>query len=129
MRAIAEAVLALAPQPEGFTVTELAAKVRERQPAKASPYATRLAAYDLIKLQSKRLVERIDNTRRYRLPPAGFRTLAGGDSAREWPVPASRGSVDRQSRCIPSTSAMLTSNAKCIAHLKRLRSPLESPTL
>lgn len=77
MRAIAEAVLALAPQPEGFTVTELAAKLRERQPANASPYATRLAAYDLMKLRGKRLVERIDNTRRYRLPPAGFRTLAG----------------------------------------------------
>ena len=50
MRAVAEAVLALAPQPEGFTVTEIAGKVRERQPAKASPYATRLATYDLIKL-------------------------------------------------------------------------------
>ena len=50
MRAVAEAVLALAPQPEGFTVTEIAGKVRERQPAKASPYATRLATYNLIKL-------------------------------------------------------------------------------
>jgi DNA-binding transcriptional ArsR family regulator len=77
MRNIGEAVLALAPKPGGFTVAELAAKVRELLPANEFDYTPRHASYDLSKLRGKALVERIDNTRRYRTPPAGIRILAG----------------------------------------------------
>jgi len=58
-------------------VTEIAGKVRGRQPAKASPYATRLDHLRSDKPAGQASVERIDNTRRYRLPPAGFQTVAG----------------------------------------------------
>ena len=77
MRAISEAVVALAPKPGGFTITELSAKVRELLPAGERTYLPRQASYDLAKLRGKALVERIDTTRRYRVPPQGIRILAG----------------------------------------------------
>ncbi len=77
IRTVSEAVLALAPKPNGFTVAELAAKVRDLMPAGDSTYTSRHASYDLSKLRGKILVERIDKTRRYRIPRAGIRILAG----------------------------------------------------
>jgi len=77
MRALSEAVLALAPKPGGFTVTELAAKARELLPSGELNYTPRHASYDLSKLRGKELVERIDGTRLYRAHPAGVRILAG----------------------------------------------------
>jgi hypothetical protein len=73
MRAVTQALLALAPNPQGFTITDLAAATR--RPVR-SPYTTRNAAYDLAKLRGKAFVDRIPNTRRYRTTPAAIRTLA-----------------------------------------------------
>lgn len=75
MRAVSAAVLALAPNPTGFTIAELAAQTRRLLPDQ--PYGVRHAAYDLTKLRSKALVERIGITRRYRPRTPGLRTLAG----------------------------------------------------
>jgi hypothetical protein len=63
MRAVIEAVLHLAPKPDGFTAGELAVRTGEllRQPT----YTPRHAAYDLRKLRGKGLVERVGTTRRY----------------------------------------------------------------
>jgi hypothetical protein len=63
MRAVIEAVLHLAPKPDGFTAGELAVRTGEllRQPT----YTPRHAAYDLHKLRGKGLVERVGTTRRY----------------------------------------------------------------
>jgi hypothetical protein len=77
MRAVAEAVVALAAQPEGFTSEELAWRVRERQARRSSGYGCRQAAYDLRKLRGKSLVERIPESRRYRVRRPGIRTVAG----------------------------------------------------
>jgi hypothetical protein len=77
IRTVSEALLALAPKPGGFTVAELAAKVGDILPASEATYTSRQASYDLSKLRGKQLVERIDKSRRYRLPPAGIRILAG----------------------------------------------------
>lgn len=74
MRAVSAAVLALAPNPDGFTIAELAACTHHVSPDQR--YGPRHAAYDLAKLRSKHLVERVGSTRRYRLAPAGVRTLA-----------------------------------------------------
>jgi hypothetical protein len=73
MRAVIEAVLHLAPKPDGFTAGELAVRTGEllRQPA----YAPRHAAYDLRKLRGKGLVERVGPTRCYRPTTPAIGTL------------------------------------------------------
>jgi hypothetical protein len=77
MRAVAEAVVALAVQPEGFTSEQLAQRMREMQGRTMAKYQKRQAAYDLRKLRGKSLVERIPQSRRYRVRRPGIRTLAG----------------------------------------------------
>jgi hypothetical protein len=77
MRAVAEAVLALAPAPEGFSAKDLARRVRQQQGRRIGRYGGRRAAYDLRKLRGKGLVERRPGTRRYRVRRPGIRTLAG----------------------------------------------------
>jgi hypothetical protein len=76
MRAVAQALLALAPQPGGFTSEDLAQRVREQQGRGLAQYHSRKAAYDVRKLRGKSVVQRISNTRRYRLRRPGIRTLA-----------------------------------------------------
>src|SRR5438067_13725869 len=76
LRAVVAAVLALAVRPEGFRVADVVPQVHTRAPALAGTYGPRQAAYDLKKLRAKGLLEKVDRARRYRLPPAGVRTLA-----------------------------------------------------
>lgn len=76
MRAVLEAVIALAPLPDGFSVSDLADKVRPILKASAEEYTLRQAAYDLRKLRAKGLVRRADASRRYRADPTGLRTAA-----------------------------------------------------
>jgi hypothetical protein len=77
MRAVAEALLALAPAPEGFSAAQVAARVRQQQGRKLRGYQGRKAAYDLRKLRGKAIVERLGRTRRYRLRRPGIRVLSG----------------------------------------------------
>jgi hypothetical protein len=44
--------------------------------ASDSSYDARRAAYDLRKLRGKELVSRVDDSRRYRIPPQAIRTIA-----------------------------------------------------
>ena len=76
MRAVAQAVIALAAQPEGFNAADLAERVRAQQGRAMAAYGDRKAAYDLRKFRGKSLVERIAKTRRYRVRRPGIRTLA-----------------------------------------------------
>ena len=76
MRWVAEAVLALAGLPRGFTTSELAQQVQRLGGSAASEYTPRRAAYDLKKLRGKQLVHRIGGTRRYEAPSSGLKTLA-----------------------------------------------------
>ena len=73
IRATLHAVVALAAQPGGFTVADLAAKVSTM--AGSIPYTIRQAAYDLRKLRGKELVDKPGRTRRYHVPPAAVRTI------------------------------------------------------
>ena len=83
IQAVSRAALALAAKPEGFTVKELAEKTRQLYPDDAAEYTQRQAAYDLMKLRGKKLVERIRKTRYYRIKSAGIRILAGLLTLRE----------------------------------------------
>jgi hypothetical protein len=76
LRAVVAAVLALAVLPTGFRVTDLVTQVHCRAPDLSASYGPRQAAYDLKKLRAKGIVEKVEGTRRYHLPPAGVRTLA-----------------------------------------------------
>jgi hypothetical protein len=83
IQAVSKAVLALAAKPQGFTVRELAEKTRQLHPVDAAHYTHRQAAYDLMKLRGKKLVERIRKTRCYRIKSAGIRILVGLLTLRE----------------------------------------------
>jgi hypothetical protein len=76
-RMVAQAVVALAPQPGGFTAADLAQRIHDQNGPAAADYTPRRAAYDLRKLRGKQIVDHVDRTRRYRTHPAGVRTLAG----------------------------------------------------
>lgn len=73
-RAVMEAVLALSPNPRGFTASELAAKVRPL--LGDDTYSPSRAAYDLRKLRSKGLVEKLPRSRRYAADASGLRAMA-----------------------------------------------------
>jgi len=76
MRAVIEAVIALAPVPRGFRSSDVAAKVRAITGANESEYTARKAAYDLKKLRGKNLVRRIGRSRRYETVPEGLQAMA-----------------------------------------------------
>ena len=58
-------------------MAELAERVRPLLPNNRPTYASRHASYELSKLRGKALVEWVERTRRYRIPPYGVRILAG----------------------------------------------------
>lgn len=74
-RAVIETVIALASVPDGFTVEQLAAGVRERLGCDATAYPTRRASYDLAKVRGKGLVQRVAGRRCYHSQPEHLRVL------------------------------------------------------
>ena len=75
IRAALSAVLTLAVSPEGFTVADLAAKVRSMTGQDEHAYTARQAAYDLRKLRGKQLVVNTDRSHRYHVPGQAARTM------------------------------------------------------
>ncbi len=75
MRKVVEAVIALAPSPNGFTAADVAARVGGFGNRRRAPYGPRHAAYDLKKLRAKHIVCRIGHTRRYEPLTNGLRAM------------------------------------------------------
>ena len=75
-RAALTAALALAVAPDGFTVGDLAGKVRSLTGQNEDEFTVRQAAYDLRKLRAKQLVVKPGRTRRYQVPGEAARTIA-----------------------------------------------------
>jgi hypothetical protein len=75
MRAVMQAVLALAASPTGFAVSALAAKVRDILGLSPEAYQPRHASYDLKKLRGKNWVRLMDNSRRYVAVPQGLQAM------------------------------------------------------
>ncbi|MBV8134510.1 MAG: hypothetical protein JO121_02555, partial [Deltaproteobacteria bacterium] len=75
MRQVVEALIALSPSPNGFTASDVAARVRALSKQNPSQYGPRHAAYDLKKLRGKHIVRRIGHTRRYEPLPTGLRAM------------------------------------------------------
>lgn len=76
MRAVLEAVVALSPNPRGFTASELAEEVRHLPYGVTSGYTTRQASYDLKKLRGQGLVLALPRSRRYQTPRDQLRATA-----------------------------------------------------
>jgi hypothetical protein len=76
MRAVLEAVMALAAAPRGFRISELAAQVAARLGVPTSQYTVRQAAYDLKKLRGKNAVHPVGTSRRYETVPEGLQAMA-----------------------------------------------------
>ena len=72
-RAVMQALLALSPNPAGFTSSELANKVARL--LKDDRYSPSRAAYDLRKFRCKGLAARIPRSRRYLVDPSALRTI------------------------------------------------------
>ena len=83
IRNVVDAVVALSPQPDGFSVRDLAQKVQAMTNAKTEDYGIRHAAYDLAKLRGKHLIDRVEHSRRYVAKPQSIRTLCAYMTIRE----------------------------------------------
>jgi hypothetical protein len=83
VRAVMGGVVALATNPRGFVVGQLAVKVREALGTSGAGYRPRHASYDLKKLRAKGLVVKIEGTRRYRPTADGLRALVALHVLRE----------------------------------------------
>ena len=75
IRWVAEAVLTLAPNPGGFSATELACQVRTLGGPAASNYGRHQASYDLKKFRGKHMVHRLAHKQRYEPLPQGLKAL------------------------------------------------------
>jgi hypothetical protein len=75
IRLVVEAVIALSPSPNGFTASDLAARVRALGNDRHAQYGPRHAAYDLKKLRGKHIVCRIGQTHRYEPLASGLRAV------------------------------------------------------
>jgi hypothetical protein len=122
VRAVMEAVIALAVVPTGFTASDLAAKVREILNVSPSEYLPRHAAYDLKKLRGKQWVKKIGKSRRYEPVPEGLQTmtalvvlrekvikpvLAGAGKPKPGPRPKQETEIDKQYRQIHGEMRLL----------------------
>lgn len=68
-RHVVGAVLKLSTKPDGFTVAQLAEAVRPSSGQDANTYSARNAAYDMAKMVGKKLLRRIERSRRYAVDP------------------------------------------------------------
>jgi hypothetical protein len=75
MRRVIEAVIALSASPNGFTASQVAARVCALGKQSPSQYGPRPAAYDLKKLRGKHIIRRIGHTCRYEPLPTGLRAM------------------------------------------------------
>lgn len=76
MRAVLEALVALALSPTGFTVSDLAAKVRHILNLSPEAYQSRHASYDLKKFRAKQWIRKIGLSRRYQATAEGLQTMS-----------------------------------------------------
>jgi len=121
LRAVVEAVIALAAVPNGFTVSDLATKVRNILNVDPQQYTPRQAAYDLKKLRGKNFVRKLDRSRRYVVSLDGLRTLTALWLLREKtikPVLAGANEIPNQSISLRSMSFIKLFNWQCSIYFK-----------
>jgi hypothetical protein len=115
VRAVLEAVMALAASPKGFKISAVATKVRDILGLGEDEYQPRQAAYDLKKLRGKHWIRRIGQSRRYEVLPKGLQimsallvlrdkvikpVLAGAGKPKPGPKPKDETPLDAQYRIL-----------------------------
>ena len=98
LRAVLQAVLAHAALPNGFSASQIAAKVRQILQLPDDHYLARHASYDLRKLRGKGWIERIAHSQRYRPSHTGLQTISALVLVRDYllkPVLAGAGQPKR----------------------------------
>ena len=109
IRAALAAALALAVAPQGFTVAQFTAQVREMTGQTADDYSTRQGAYDLRKLRGKQLLTKPGRTRRYHMPSHAARTITALVTVRDKVIaPSSPESGHHDKAARPSTGPTST---------------------
>ncbi len=83
LRAVIQAVVTLAVTPAGFSVSQLAQKVRDILGWNESQYQPRHASYDLKKLRGKNWIQKIGHSRRYEPEASGLQIMAALLTLRE----------------------------------------------
>lgn len=73
--AIMETVLALSIKPGGYSINDIAIKMKEKVGKKYGEYSERKAAYDISKLRGKDLVSKQKGTRKYRTTSKGMNLI------------------------------------------------------
>jgi hypothetical protein len=76
IRAVLEALVSLSLAPQGFSVSDLAAKVRDILALDEQAYLSRHAAYDLKKFRAKGWISKIGLSRRYQASTEGLQTMS-----------------------------------------------------
>jgi len=108
MRAVMEAVLGFSVNPQGFTASDLAGRVKEILGNSISDYHARQGSYDLKKLRGKNLVRRVKHSRYYEASPEGLRAMAGFMVLREKVlIPLLAGAGNRKSGRKPSNRSQI----------------------
>lgn len=122
MRAVMESVIGLATSPKGFTVSDLAVKVREILGWSEDEYKSRHASYDLRKLRAKNWVRKIDKSRKYEVIPEGIKVLtallvlrekvikpvlSGAGKSQDAPMPRQLSPLDIQYRALQTAMLAL----------------------
>ena len=75
-RHVIEAVIVLATKSTGFSISDLAKQVQRATGWDEAAYGPRQAAYDLLKLRAKAIVNKISKARRYIVDKAKLQTIA-----------------------------------------------------
>lgn len=83
IRTVMGAIISLAPNPRGFTASELALAVNKYESAQCQDYTSGKASYDLRKFRGKNLVRKIENSRRYKATQKGLRAMVAILTLRE----------------------------------------------
>jgi hypothetical protein len=115
-RHVVDAVVALSTRPKGFTLAQVAEAVQQR--AVTKNYSSRNAAYDLAKLNGKKLVHRIKGSRRYKADPSGVRAMCAYLILRDKVIKPLLAGVVRPFGRAPKTQALVDQ------HYLRLREEL-----
>lgn len=99
MRSAVETVGELSTKVGGFQLEEMAERMRERLKCSESAYHRRHAFYDLSKLRSKGLVEKIEGTHCYEVEPNGLREVQAYVTIREKVIKPILAGVVKKVRC------------------------------
>lgn len=94
--AVMECILALAIKPGGYRAKDITVLMKERLDKKqSSTYTPAKAAYDIRKLRGKALVEKIENTRKYKTTKKGIETIVSILSITQKILPTILSSVNK----------------------------------